>query len=419
MGLMIKIPRGRIYFSPRVFYKAVSAVLSGRILDGDSIAKFESRFAEYIGVKHAILTSSGKLSLYLCLKALGVEVDDEIILPSYTVPEVVTMIRCCGTKPVFVDIDPATYNINPELIKEKITDKTKIILLTHIYGQPCNIDPILKVARKNNLKIIEDVAQACGAEFKGRKTGSFGDLSYFSFGLMKNLNTLGGGMITTNDDLLADKIRKEITNFKYPKRRDLIRRIILALTLSFFTHPIPFSIFVFPFIYLLSLTQKNLLYGLLRGRKLSYPITRTLPEKYKIKFTNLQAAIGLQQLKELDENNNKRIENAKTLTNLLDKWVPIRLPHSLPYVKNIYLNYVIQVKDRDKVIKKLLRQGVDTTSGYIENCANLKEFQEFKARCPVSDTLSRDNLYLPIQPPLKERYMLHIAKSLKENLNNE
>lgn len=434
---LIKIPRGKVYFSSSAFRETFSAIVARKVFRGGALLKFEDEFAKYIGTKYAIATSSGTVSLYLCLKALDIKKGEEIIVSAYTVPEIVAIIVYYGAKPVFVDIDPGTYNMNPHLIEERVSPKTKFLLLTHIYGQPCDIDLILKVARKYSLKVIEDCAQACGAEYRGKKVGSFSHLAYFSFSLMKNLNTLGGGAITTNNGDLADKIRKEISTFKYPKGSELTKRLIFASILSFFTHPLPFTIFVFPIIRLLNLVNDNLLYNLLEGKKelnLWYGISKscttenrasellpsaiflnqtTLPEKYRVKFTNLQAAIGLKQLEELDMYNNMRIENAKILTNVL-KDSGLKIPHTLPYVKSIYLNYVIQVKNKKRIIKKLLKRGIDVTEGYVKSCSDLEEFQRFKTDCPISDALSRDNLYLPIQPPLGERHMTYIADCLKK-----
>ncbi len=409
---LIKIPRGKVHFSSLAFREAFSVIIARKVFGGGALPKFEDEFAKYIGAKYAIATSSGTVSLYLCLKALDIKKGEEIILSAYTVPEVVAIIVYYGAKPVFVDIDPGTYNMNPHLIEERVSPKTKFLLLTHIYGQPCDIDLILKVARKYSLKIIEDCAQACGAEYKGKKVGSFGHLSYFSFSLTKNLNTLGGGAIITNNSDLTDKIRKEISAFKYPKGSELIKRLISASILSFFTYPLPFTIFVFPIIRLLNLVNDNLLYNLLEGKKELNLNQTTLPEKYRVKFTNLQAAIGLKQLEELDKYNNMRIENAKILTNVL-KDSGLKIPHTLPYIKSIYLNYVIQVKNKKRIIKKLLKRGIDVTEGYVKSCSVLEEFRRFKTDCPISDALFMDNLYLPIHPPLKERHMLYIADCLK------
>jgi len=410
---LIKIPRGKIYFSPYVLKRAFSVVCSGKIFNGESLSKFEAEFAKYIGTKHAIVTSSGTTALYLCLKALDIKKGDEIILPAYTVPEVVAMIILSGAKPVFVDIHPGTYNMAPNLVEERVSLKTKFLLLTHIYGQPCDIGPILKIAEKHNLKIVEDAAQACGAEYKGKKIGSFGALSCFSFGLMKNLNTLGGGAITTNNSDLANRIRKEISAFNYPNVTELMKRLFFTSVLSFLTHPLPFTLFVFPIIYVLDLLNENALYHLLRGKKKVNVNTTNFPEAYKVKFTNLQAAIGLKQLEELDKNNRMRMDNAEILSSLLSK-SGFKIPYSLRHVKNVHLNYVIQVKDKKWLIRELLKRGIDVTEGYIKNCAGLETFREFRIYCPISEILSKNNLYLPVHPPLKKRHMFYIASSLRK-----
>jgi len=388
-------------------------LFSGKMFQGESIRKFEVAFAKYIGVRFAIATSSGTISLYLCLKALGIEKGDEVLLPAYTVPEVVAMILYCGARPVFVDISPITYNIDSSLVEEKISPRTKVLLLTHIYGQPCDIDSFLEIAAKHGLRVIEDAAQACGAEYRGKRAGSFGHLSYFSFGLMKNLNTLGGGAITTNDNYLANRIRKELTLFRFPNSVELIKRFIFVSLIFFFSRPIPFSLFVLPIIRIANLFSSSLVYNLLHAkRSLNFNIS-VLPEKYKVRFTNFQAFIGLKQLEELDKKNDLRIKNAEILSGLLSGG-DFKIPRSLPYVKNIYLNYVLQIKAKGLLIKEFLRRGIDVSSGYIKDCSSMEEFQAFAADCPVSKALFRDNLYLPIHPSLREKHMLYIAESLKK-----
>lgn len=410
---MYKIPRGTVYFPFRVIKKAWISVFSGVALKGKSTALFEKRFAEYIGTKYALSTSSGKIALYLCLKALGLQQGDEVILPSYTVSEVASIILSAGARPVFIDIDPLTDNMDAHLIEERITEKTRFILLTHIYGQPCDIEPIMDIAKKYSLKVIEDCAQACGAEYKGKKVGCFGDLAYFSFGLMKNLNTLGGSMITTNDKSLAEMVKKELDTFLYPRKRNLIKRLFFASILHCFTRPIVFSIFAYPVICIFALGNSKILYSLLGSKRPAGAIEQHNLERYKRRFTNLQAIVGIEQLKDLDRNNDLRITNAMALDTFFNGH-DIEKVQSLPYVKNIYLNYVIRIKERRKVIRELLHRGIDVTNGYVESCAARKEFQKYKRHCPASEKLANENLYLPIQPPLAEVHMAHIAKSIKE-----
>lgn len=166
------IPRLRICIHNRELSKVVKLAFNKKLKG--TIKRFERNFAHYIGVKYAIATASGKQALYLILKSLDLEGKDEIILPAYTAASVPNTIILSGLTPVFVDVDPKTFNLNPKLIEKNITKKTGAILATHIYGQPSDLDSILKIARKNNLYVIEDCAHACGAEYKGKKSREFG-----------------------------------------------------------------------------------------------------------------------------------------------------------------------------------------------------------------------------------------------------
>lgn len=177
-------------------------------IEGEENKAFEKAFAEYCGVKYCIGVGNGLDALMLSLKALGIRTGDEVIVPSNTYIATALAVTYVGATPVFVEPDIRTFNINPTLIEKVITDKTKAIMPVHLYGQACDMDPIMEIAKKYNLRIIEDCAQAHGAIYKGKKVGTFGDAAGFSFYPGKNLGALGdAGAVVTNDKELADKIR--------------------------------------------------------------------------------------------------------------------------------------------------------------------------------------------------------------------
>lgn len=180
---------------------------SGYYILGNQVSKFEEKFANYIGMKYCIGVASGLDALILAIYAFNFPKDTEIIVPSNTYIATILAIIRNGFKPVLVEPDITTYNIDPNKIEEKITNQTKAILVVHLYGKPCDMDPIIRIAEKYNLKIIEDAAQAHGAKYKNKKVGSFG-IGCFSFYPTKNLGAFGdGGAITTNDEELANKLR--------------------------------------------------------------------------------------------------------------------------------------------------------------------------------------------------------------------
>ena len=185
--------------------KAVMEVLSSaNYIMGKEVIEFEKEFSEYIGVKHAISVGNGTDALVLALMACGVGKGDEVITTPFTFFSTAESISAVGAIPVFVDVEKETYNIDPLKIEEKITEKTKAIMPVHIFGQSAKMDEIMAIAKKYNLKVIEDVAQAVGSEYKGKKTGAIGDVGCISFFPTKNLGCAGdGGMITTSDDNIA------------------------------------------------------------------------------------------------------------------------------------------------------------------------------------------------------------------------
>ena len=191
------------------YEKATNRVLrGGQFILGEEVASFESEFATYIGVKHAIGVGNGTDALSIALQACGIGVGDEVITTPFTFFATVEAVASLGAVPVFVDIDEKSYDIDVSMVEERITDRTKAILPVHIYGNPCDMDAIEELSRKHNLKIIEDCAQSTGASLNGRQTGSFGDVGCFSFFPTKTLGCAGdGGMIVTNDDRVAEAAR--------------------------------------------------------------------------------------------------------------------------------------------------------------------------------------------------------------------
>lgn len=189
--------------------QAISKVVeSGRYILGDNVSELEKEFSQLVGTKHAIGVANGTEAIHLALKAAGVKSGDEVITSAFTFVATAEAIVYCGAKPVFADIDPETFNLDPGSVETKITSKTKAILPVHLYGLSADMDPIMALAKKHNLIVIEDCAQATGAEYRGKQVGSIGTAGCFSFFPTKNLGCFGdGGMITTNDDNIAQEIR--------------------------------------------------------------------------------------------------------------------------------------------------------------------------------------------------------------------
>ncbi|MCP4649205.1 MAG: DegT/DnrJ/EryC1/StrS aminotransferase family protein [PVC group bacterium] len=406
-----KICRGRILFSVDLLLAFARACFKTKKQKECFITDFEQKFAAYIGCKHVIAVSSGKIALYLALKAFSAKAGDEIIVPAYTVPEVIDMIVLCGLSVIFVDINLDDANMDASLIEEKITERTKFILMTHMYGYPCRTEKIQSIAQQYGLTIIEDAAQACGAEYKGEKTGTFGEIGYFSFGMFKNLNTLGGGMLVTDDSGVASEVINLMADFSPAVRNpDLTKKAIIATFISMFTHPVLFSVFVYPLLWLLSYGKKDCVGNLFTAKA----VDSGFLEKLKVRFAGKQAVIGLRQLADLDRLNEHKMNNADILNKGLDQLAEIEIIQQCKDVKNIYLNYVIRVDNRDKFKEYLFNRGIDLSEGAVICCADLEKFKNFYSLCPNSQTLEKENVYIPIYPPLNVRDMERFISIIKE-----
>ncbi len=339
---------------------------------GKYIPAFEEKFAAYCGVKHGIAVCNGTSALHLALTAVGIGQGDEVIIPDFTMIASAFAVCYTGAKPVFVDAEPFTWNIDPAKIEEKITIRTKAIMPVHIYGHPSDMDPILEIAKKYKVKIIEDAAEAHGAEYKGKKVGSFGDINAFSFFANKNITTGEGGMVVTNDVELADMCR-------------------------YF---------------------KNLCFPLQEKR--SY-IHRDIGFNYRM--SNLHAAVGLAQVEKADEYRVMRIRNARLYHEYLQDVPGITLqPEGFNCLNVYWMNGVlvepkVYGRTRDELVAYLKTQGIDTRNFFIgmHRQPSLEKFGcDISGDYPVSDNLSENGFYLPSASHLKPEQIRFICDQIIE-----
>lgn len=342
--------------------EAIDRVLeSGHYILGPETKALEAEIAEYCGVKHAIGVGNGTDALQLVLDAHGVGSGDEVITTPFTFfasAEVVSQVRAT---PVFVDIDPKTYNLDVEQLKQKITPKTKAIIPVHIFGQPAEMDEIMEIANEHNLFVLEDAAQAIGSEFKGRKIGSWGHAATFSFFPTKNLGGYGdGGMIVTNDDQLADKIRILRAHGSKPKY-----------------------------------------YHSMIG--------------YNSRLDEIQAAALRIKLRHLDDWNNARAEKAAYYNKLLSE-LPVVTPYQAPNRKHIYHLYNIQAEDRDGLMEHLKENGISSGIYYplpLHLQEVYKDLGYKEGDMPEAETISKKIFALPLYPELEEETIQHIVQVIR------
>lgn len=360
--------------------------------------KFEREFSEYIGSKYAVAVPSARWGLYSLLKALKINKNEEIIVSAYNTPIITNMIQEYGAKIVYVDADKETMNIDPTKIEKAITEKTKVIILTHMEGNPVDIRLIKELSKKYKLYMIEDCAHACGAKYHDKKVGSFGTASLFSFGLGKQINTLGGGIVCTNNKKIARIIKKDLILLKNQEKYNLIIKLIKAKIISFIQKPISFSILVYPFLLLFSKYDPiNCLFED-TGAKSAESLNRNK------KYSGIQALIGLEQLRNLDLYNKKVKKNVRLIK---DNFKTIKFQKNLFNSQPAYLHLALRTKQIKKLRKNLLKRGIDARKTCMKNCSASKD------KFPISQELQESTLYLPLYPQLKEKEIKKIIKVMK------
>ena len=379
---------------------------------------FRNEIKSYVGCKEAKLFNMGRMALYVALKAANIKPDDKVICPALCCLVVPEMILRLGAKPVIVDVDPRTFNIDDEKIKENLDAKTKAIVPIHLFGQPANMSPIMDIVEDNGMYVIEDSAQALGAEYKGKKVGSLGHASIFSLGHGKNISTMEGGILSVNDELLKNEVNK-IYNY--------VGNASIWGALSNFNKQIGYSMLSNAFLYTIIQSYIDN-----TADKRDNKFLKIAEELYKNKNTqkfdsevtqmsDIIAAIGLVQFKKLDYFNQKRIENAKYLSSRI-KHEGITLPYVANNCKHVFLRYAIKIEEgklglsRDEIVKIFRLNGVDVETPYLyvkEHNAIYKKFVDNKD-FPVSEELIKSIICLPVHPCIKKNDLKRIIGVFSE-----
>ena len=341
---------------------AIEEVLeSQRFILGPQLEGLESEIAGYCGTRYAVGVGSGTDALALALHAANVGPGDEVVVPSFTYLATASSVSLLGAEPVFAEIQPDTFNLDPDKIASKITPRTKAIIPVHLYGQAADMDPILEIARKHNLSVLEDNAQAMGATYKGKQTGSIGDLACLSFYPTKNLGGYGdGGMVLTNSEALCRRLRGLRNHGE---------------------------------------TKKYL----------------SAEQGWNSRLDEIQAAILRVKLRHLDAWNAKRRAHAAWYDKILRGVREIRTPRAAEWGNHVYHQYTIRVADRDRVQRLLVEDGI-TTSIHYPTCIHLQPIYATlghrAGHLPESERASQEVLSIPIYPELTREQGERIVQAL-------
>lgn len=332
---------------------------------GKYIPAFEEQFAAECHCEYGVACANGTVALHLALAALGLEPDDEVILPTFTMIATINAVTYTGATPVLVDSEPYTWNMDVEQLAAKISAKTKAIIPMHTYGHPVDMDVVMELADKHGLFVLEDAAEAHGAEYKGRRAGGLGHAAGFSFYANKVITTGEGGMITTNDAKLA-ALTQNLRDHAFSEDRHFWHKYV----------------------------------------------------GYNYRMTNLQAAVGLAQTEKLNDFVERRRRNAALYTELLKEIPGIVTPPEADWAKNVFWMYSILVEDefglnRDQLRAYLARHGIETRTFFIPMHLQPIYYESFKGqRYPVSEMLCQRGFYLPSASSLTREQIRYIARNL-------
>jgi len=336
---------------------------------GKYVEKFESSFADFCGARHAVSCCNGTVALHLAMVALGLGPGDEVIVPTLTFVATANVVRYCGARPIFVDVEPDSWTMNSALIEEKITARTRGIIVVHLYGHPGDLDPILSLARRHGLFVVEDAAEAHGAEYKDSKVGALADVGAFSFYGNKAITTGEGGMLATNNDELASKLRLLRGQGMDPQRR--------------YWHPIV---------------------------------------GYNYRMTNLAAAVGLGQLEKVEWHLERRASVAKQYRNLLKKVPGVSWQSDQEWAKRIYWMFSIMLDEtslgRDDVMAQLQELGVETRPVFYPMHL-LPPYRDDadKTTYPVAERIARLGFSLPTWAGLTDEDLQYVTNCLARVLD--
>ncbi|HEX6647923.1 MAG TPA: aminotransferase class I/II-fold pyridoxal phosphate-dependent enzyme [Pyrinomonadaceae bacterium] len=388
----------------------IEAFRRGAAVSGPAIEEFEGEFAKFHGIEYATATSFGRMAFHYILRALNLPAGSEIIFPALTFWAVPEMARRNGLRPVFVDVDPATFNLDPAKLEAALTERTRAIVPTHLYGLPCAMTEVMKIAEKYDLVVIEDCAQAIGAQYRGQRVGTFGTAAFFSFQLLKGINTYGGGMVLTNDIGLSRGVRAQAVSEPPQTLPALARRFAAGYGARVAISPKAFTFWGYPLQAAVSLLGHHDLSRFVWEK--IRPLEQ-FPRTYHQRYSNVQALLGLRGLANLERHNQRCREHATQYTRGLIDCRNIQTPRVPVDVEHVFYQYCVYTSDSTLLSQWAIRRGIDIETTHVDVCPKLDLFKEFSAECPGAEATEKA-LQLPVYSRLRDSDIDRVLRIVRE-----
>jgi perosamine synthetase len=346
-------------------HRVMEVLDSGQLAHGPVVETFEERFASYVGVDHGVATANGTAALHAALKGLDVGEGDAVVTTPFSFIASANAIRLCGAEPVFADIDPETYTLDPAEVEDRLErrDDVAAILAVHLYGLPADVEALADLADAHDVALLEDAAQAHGATYEGNRVGSFGDAAAFSFYPTKNMTTGEGGMVVTDDPAVADRTARFVDHGREPVGDG--------------------------------------------GRY------RHTAVGHNFRLSSVAAAIGIAQLDRLEANNERRRANAARLTDGLSSLPTVSTPTEPPGYGHVYHQYTVRSEARDDLRRFLDGRDVDTGVYYPRAIHEQPAYEDVDPAVPVAERAAREVLSLPVHPNLSDAQVDHVVESVR------
>lgn len=404
------VPRFSPSFSHRELFAAANVLLR-RPDEEAEVHRFEEAFARSIGARHGVMVPSARFGFYLLLQAFGLEPGDEVIIPALTYFAIPGMAATAGFTPVLADIGRTTYVLDPESFRAAITERTRAVVPTHLFGTPCDMDAIRAIAAEHDVKIIEDCAQSTGATWKGQRVGSLGDAAYYTFGLTKNMTTLKGAMITTDDPDVAARVREQMSRATPLALGDLLKEVAVGTAMRAATHPLVYPWSLYPVLRVGNHLGEDPIHD-------RFAEPETVADEVSERYWSagpraLQARVGLTQLDRLDKLNGARRTNGYFLAERLAHVPGLTLPSWPKGADPIFMSFVVQHPNREDFARALRRRRIDTTIGYMTDASTSPIFEPWHRSCPNATHAFDNLLHLPVHPAMTAHDRRHMAEAVR------
>jgi perosamine synthetase len=406
------LPRYRFYGGMEVYREAIASFIGRRIYQGDDVASLEAAVRKRLGMPYAVAAPQCRVALYLVIKNT-IKPGQDVVMSPYTIYDVVNMVICAGGRPKFCDVREETCNLDPAALRRVIDANTGAVVVTHLHGMASDLDEIAAICAEHQVPLVEDAAQAYGAELKGRQIGSFGESAVLSFGRAKNINAFFGGMAVTRNAKVAEAMRREIESWPAMPEANLGKRVLACAITDISTWGPVFNLVTFPIFRYACLRDVESVNRVVQTE--NSPVRRdSFPENYRVRMTPMQARLVVAQHANLDKDNAHRQKLAQIYREGLRDLNSVGLPQLDAESTHIYLAFPIAVDNRMDLVKYIMGHGRDVAIQHYHNTADLECFRDFFADCPVARHLSHSIVLLPTYPGYTEKEARAVVSLIRD-----